>query len=298
MGRVPLDRLTGIVVQGILSVRGISLPVRAVSFNRAYNPAMYQLRLAILSLMLLSRVVAEDPAIQRRREETISNADGMFGERYTPVAGKPMRLYDKQTQTGPADAIIYWHGSSYVIWLIFAADGTVARIMLLPEALLHSDSWTDVPNGVELSPAEMQWLIVSANALRPLGKVREISDVPNGCFQSGKNLYCADQYELAAVPHYHIERLSAQGTPETTLEDIAISYKQSVVGIVENIKTEGSRRHLKVAGQWYHGEKPGVEIFDKAEIGSLVRLVTYGCTANERACIAVPEKSESTSTNQ
>jgi hypothetical protein len=81
-----------------------------------------------------------------------------------------VRLYDKQTETGPPDSVIYSHGSRYVIELIFAADGTVARIVLLPEALLHSDSWSDVPNRVELSPAEMQWLTASANTLRSLGK--------------------------------------------------------------------------------------------------------------------------------
>ena len=43
-----------------------------------------------------------------------------------------MRLYDQQTETGPPDEVIYWHGSSYVIELIFAADGTIARIALLP----------------------------------------------------------------------------------------------------------------------------------------------------------------------
>jgi len=273
-------------------------PVRWLGCDRAYNPAMYQPRLAILLLLLLSRLAAEDPAVQRRRNETISKADGIFGQRYTPVAGRPMRLYDKQTETGPPDSVIYWHGSSYVIELIFAVDGTVARIVLLPEALLHSDSWTDVPNRVELSPAEMQWLTSSANALRPLGEVREINDAPNGCLESGKNLYCADQYELAAVSHYHIERVNDQGSPETALEDIAIVYEQSVVGIVEDARVEGSQRHLKVGGHWYHGEKPGVEIFDKAEIGSVVRLVTYGCTANEKACIAVPEKSKSISAEQ
>ena len=251
---------------------------------------MYQLRLAILLPLLLSRLVAEDPALRRQRDETISKADGIFGQRYSPVAGRPMRLFDEQTMTGPPDAIIYWHGASYVVWLIFAADGTVARIMLLPEALLHSDNWTDVPTSVELPSAEMGWLTTSGNALRPLGEAREIHLAPDGCFQSGKNLNCADQYEHAVVSHYHIERVNEQRSPETVLEDISIVYEQSVVGIVEDARVVGNQRHLKVRGQWYHGEKPGVEIFDKAVIGSVVRLVTYGCTANEKACIAVPEK--------
>ena len=173
----------------------------------------------------------------------------------------------------------------------------------LPEScccprLLHIDNWTDVPNGVELSPAEMQWLIASADVLSPLGEAGEINDAPNGCFQSGKNLYCFDRYDYAVVTHYHVERINEQRTPETSLEDISILYKQSVVGVVEDTRTEGSQRNLKVGGQWYYGEKPDVEIFDKAEIGSVVRLVTYGCTSSAKACSAVPEKAESTATDQ
>lgn len=203
-----------------------------------------------------------------------------------------MRLYDQQTETGPRDEVIYWHGSSYVIELIFAADGTVARIVLQPEALLHSNSWTDVPNAVELSPGEMQWLLASANVLRPLGDARPSNLAPNVCFQSGKNLYCADHYELATVSHYH-EQLGGNQSTENRLRDIAILYKQSVVGIVEDSRVQGSERQLKVGGQWYHGEKLGVEIFEKAQVGSVVHLITYGCTANEKACVAVPEQSNS-----
>ena len=248
---------------------------------------MFQSRLAIL-LLLLSPVFAQDPSLQRRKDETIAKADRIFGQRYTPVAGKPMRLYDNQTETGPPDAVIFWHGSSYVIELVFAADATVARIVLQPEALLHSDNWTDVPKTLELSPAEMQWLIASANVITPLGDVR--SDAPNFCFYSGKNRYCVDHYKLATVSHYHVEQLNEQGLSEAALKDIRIMYEQSVVGLVEEARVDGNQRHLKVAGQWYRGEKPGVEIFDKAEIGSLLRLVTYGCTANEKVCIAVPAK--------
>jgi hypothetical protein len=123
---------------------------------------MHSARLTIFSLLLLSRLFAQDPAIQRRKDETIAKADGVFGQRYTPVSGKPMRLYDKQTETGSPDTILFWHGSNYVIELAFAADGSVARITLLPEALLHSDSRTDVPNMVELFPSEMRWLVASA----------------------------------------------------------------------------------------------------------------------------------------
>jgi len=262
---------------------------------RAYNSSMYQARLAIL-LLLLSRVFAQDSALQRRKDETIAKADKIFGPRYTPVAGKPMRLYDKQTETAPPDAVIFWHGSSYAIELVFAADATVARIALEPEALLHSDSWNDVPKTIELLSSEMQWFLASANAIRPLGGRRP--NAPNLCFYSGPNRYCDDHYELANVSHFHLEHVNEQGLGEAALKDIRIAYKESVVGIVEDARMDGGQRHLKVAGQWYHGQKPGVELFDKAEIGSLVGLVTYGCTANKKACIAMPGKSTSTDAEQ
>jgi hypothetical protein len=255
-------------------------------------------RLLIVPLLFLSPVFAQDPTLQVRKDETIAKADTMFGQRYTPLAGKTMRLYDQQTETGPPDEVIYWHGSSYVIELIFAADGSVARIHLLPEALLHSDSWTDVPTAVELSPSEMKWLIGSAEVLRRLGDARPVNIAPKLCFYSGRNIYCTDQYELARVNHFHIERLDHNQSTESALKDIAIFYKQPVMGIAEDARVQGSERQLEVGGQWYQGEKPGVEIFDKAEIGSVVQLVTYGCSANMKVCIAMPEKSTSTALKQ
>jgi hypothetical protein len=189
------------------------------------------------------------------------------------------------------------HGSRYVIELIFAADGTVARIVLLPEALLHSHTWTDVPGTVELSPGEMQWLVASANVLRPLGDAHAINHAPNLCFVSGKNLYCADHYELATVNHYH-EQLVRNQSAENRLRHIEVLYKQPVAGVVQDVRVQGSERHLRVDGQWYHGEKPGVEIFEKAQVGSVVHLITYGCTPNEKACIAVPEPSNSAAAEQ
>jgi hypothetical protein len=243
------------------------------------------------------RLFADDATVNRRKAETIVKADKLFGQRYAVGNGKPLR-YDKQTETGPPDGVIYWHGSSYVVELIFASDGTVARVELLPETLLHSDIWSDVPNSVELSGTEMQWLVVSANVLRPLGKAVDITAAPLSCFQSGPNLYCADKYELASVNHYHLERQNEKNAMEAVLREISILYRQPVNGIVEDVRVEGSQRQVKVAGQWYHGEKPGVEIFATAQIGSAVRLVTYGCTANEKVCIAVPEQSKSAATHQ
>lgn len=76
---------------------------------------------------------------------------------------------------------------------------------------------------------------------------------------------------------------------KVVLRSVQIAYRQSVAGVVEDVRMEGSQRLLKVGGQWYHGEKPGAEVFSDAPKGSAVRLVSFGCTANENACIAVPE---------
>jgi hypothetical protein len=160
----------------------------------------------LLIFQLLPLAVAQETSLNRRKNETVAQADRIFGERYAPVAGKPIRLFDKQTETRPPDAIIYLHGSSYVIELVFAADGTIAGILLRPESLLYSNYWGDVPSAVELSRAEMQWLVASANEMQPLGKATEIMEAPDGCFQSGPNLYCTDHYELALVRHYHLVR--------------------------------------------------------------------------------------------
>lgn len=247
--------------------------------------------IALVSFLALS-VFAGDRNADRRKAETVARADKLFGERYSPPAGKPLRLFDQQTESGPPDAVIYWHGASYVIELVFAPDGSVARVGLLPEELLHSDSWTDVPDRVQLSRAEMQSLIESANALQPLGKGKS-RNPPDVCFQSGQNLYCTDGYEFAVVSHYHRERPAGEHVADSVLRDVTISYRQSVSGVVEDVRVEGSQRQLKVGGYWYHGEKPGSDIFRDAAIGSLVELVAFGCAGNGKVCLAIPKESKS-----
>jgi len=180
-------------------------------------------------------VFARDPNADRRKAETVARADKLLGQRYSPPTGKPLRLFDEQAETGPPDAVIYWHDASYVIELVFAPDGSVARLQLLPEELLHSDTWSDVPERVELSWAEMQSVVESANALQPLGK-GEITDAPDGCFQSGQNLYCTDTYEFAVVSHYHRERADNEHVTNIALRDVTISYRQSVSGAVEDAR--------------------------------------------------------------
>ncbi len=250
---------------------------------------------AVLGSLSL-RLFADDATVNRRKAETTAKADKLFGQRYTVGKGKAL-LYDEQTETGPPDEVIYWHGSSYVVELIFASDGTVAVLELQPEGLLYSDDWSDVPYS-ELSHKEMRWLVASANVLQPVGKAVNITTPPDGCFQSGQNLYCSDKYDLAIVSHYHQERQNAKSAMQAALREISISYRQPVNGVVEDVRVEGDQREIKVAGQWYKGEKPGEEIFDTASIGSAVRLVTYGCSANGKFCIAAPEQSKSAATHQ
>jgi hypothetical protein len=203
------------------------------------------------------RLFTQDTVAKKRRTETIAKAAGVFGPRYTPSTAKRLRLYDEETEEGPPDAIMYWHSPSYVIELVFASDGTIARLLLVPEALSYTRSWDDVPDFVELSPAEMQLLMASSDGLQPLGKTKEVLGAPDGCFQSGRNLYCADSYELASVSHYHTEEEREKGLWQVALRDVEILYKQSVNGIVEDTRTVGKQRHIKVGAQWYHGDQTG-----------------------------------------
>lgn len=247
----------------------------------------------VLATFLSLHISAGQIDAARPKADTVAKADKLFGQRYSPPAGKPLRLYDEQTETGPPDAVIYRYDTSYVVELVFAHDGSVARVQLLPEALLYSDNWDDVPERVELSRAAMQSLVESANVLQPLGKPGEIRKAPDGCFQSGPNLYCADTYELGVISHYHLERPNQEHVTAIALRDIRISYRQSISGIVEDVRAEGSQRQLKVDGYWYHGEKPDSDIFRNAATGSVVQLVAFGCAANEKACLATAAESKS-----
>ena len=238
-------------------------------------------------LACLSVYVFADESADRRKAETKAQADLILGQRYTPGKGKPSRFYNEQTATGPPDEVIYWHGSSYVVELKFAADGSIAALVLLPEPLLYSNDGNDVPDSVELSAAEMQWFVASANALQPLGKKDERA--VHFCFQSGRNLYCGEGYHLASVSYYEIEQRRRTGPYERILKDIQITYKQTIQGTVEDMRVENGQRQMKIDGQWYQGERSGQGIFDTAQIGDFVRFATNGCTANEKACPATGE---------
>jgi hypothetical protein len=182
----------------------------------------------VLALVLLSSsmvAIAGDSAAQLKAAIVIK-ADSLFRHRYTPAADKPLRTFNPGGESRPADAVIYWFNTNYVARLVFATDGSLARLELLPEALLYSDSWTDVPDTVALGPGEMQWVIAIASQLRPMGDRVSHDQPPGLCFQSGPNLYCIESYELAQVGTYHREDFLVQ-PPQISLRQVTIAYKQT-----------------------------------------------------------------------
>src|SRR5215472_15440080 len=141
---------------------------------------------SVLALILLGSsmvATAGDSDANRVRAGIVTKADSLFRQRYTPSADKPLRAFDPGRESRPADAVIYWFNTNYVARLVFATDGSLARVELLPEALLYSDSWTNVPDTVELGPGELEWIIAVARQLRPIGD----PDPFRGCAQSGGN---------------------------------------------------------------------------------------------------------------
>jgi len=205
-------------------------------------------------------------------------------------ADKPLVTFDKDRELGPSDAVIYWFNANYVVRLIFATDGSLVRVELLPEALLHADSWTSVPDAVELGLGEMQWLIDTASQLRPTGDPVSIHQPPDACFQSGPNLYCGDSYELAAISKYCREHYRDEPSPQISPRAVTIAFKQSVSGIVSNMKVVSADEHqLKIGPLWYRILKQRDQpLFITAAVGSIVSLTTFGCTGNELTCDAFP----------
>jgi hypothetical protein len=170
--------------------------------------------------------MAQDSGAERHKAEIVTRADSLFRQRYRPREDKPLVTFDKDRESGPPDVVIYWFNANYVVRLILTTDGSLARVELLPEALLHADSWTSVPDAVELGQGEMQWLIDTAGQLRPTGDPVLIHQPPDACFQSGQNLYCGDSYELAAVSKYCREHYRDEPSPQVSLRAATISYKQ------------------------------------------------------------------------
>jgi hypothetical protein len=249
---------------------------------------MYRARriVAIVLFCMSLTAMAQDSGPERHKAEIVTRADSLFRQRYRPPRDKPLVTFDKDRQLGPPDAVIYWFNANYVVRLILATDGSLARVELLPEALLHADSWTSVSDAVELGRGEMQWLIDTAGQLRATGDRVSIHQPPDACFQSGQNLYCGDSYELAAVSKYYRD----EPTPQVSLRAATIAYKQSVSGIVSDIKAASADEHqLKIGLLWYRILKQRDQpLFVTATVGSTVRLTTFGCAGNELTCDAFP----------
>jgi len=109
--------------------------------------------------------------------------------------------------------------------------------------------------------------------------VEQRREPPDACFQSGPNLYCGDSYELAAVGKYCREHSRDEPSPQVSLRSATIFYKQSVIGIVSEIKAVSADEHqLKIGPLWYRILKQlDQPLFVTATVGSTVHLTTFGC---------------------
>ena len=63
--------------------------------DNSYNPTVNRTSFVILVVLscLSVHLFAQDAVIERRKAETIAKADKLFVQRYTAMAGKPLRLY-------------------------------------------------------------------------------------------------------------------------------------------------------------------------------------------------------------
>jgi hypothetical protein len=131
-----------------------------------------------------------------------------------------------------SDAVIYRYGFDYVVILAFAADGSIARISMEPEALLFTDNWSAIPKNVELSLADDLWLLHAASQLQPLGV-----ELMDWCSTSGKNNYCGVAYSQATVNRYREDQYrNVTKSWETVLREMSIHYKRKIVGVVTATK--------------------------------------------------------------
>jgi len=263
--------------------------------------------LAILLCATSTIAMAADSDTKRIRAENIAKADSLFREHYTQRTGKPLRTFDKHGESGLA--VIYWFNNTYVVRLVFATDGSLARLEPFPEALLYSNLWTtEMEDTLTLGPpGAMRRLMAVASRLRPTGAPVSVSEAPDGCFQSSHNLYCVDRYELAKVSFDCRDRVQP---PQISLQEITIAYKQSVIGVVAELKAVSwpQGKQVRVGPLWYQIfkepdsrlEKPFATTksfgdhrtkyqswFDKLAVGSKVSLMTFGCAGNEIVCDAI-----------
>lgn len=246
----------------------------------------------ILAMVLFGTsivAIGGDSDAKRIRAEIVTKADSLFRQQYTPRADIPLRTFDTDRESRPADTIIYRFNTNYVVRLVFATDGSLARVEVFPEALLYSHSWRSVPDNVELGPRVMQWVIAVASQLRPMGDPVSPYQPPGLCFQSGRNLYCSDSYELAKVSTYRREDCCVQ-PPRLSLHQVTIAYKQRVIGVVYEVKAASwNADEVMVGALWYRIYKERYEsVVDRLAVGSMVSLTAFGCAGNELTCDTFP----------
>lgn len=232
----------------------------------------------------------QDIASSDRRMEIAREANKLLGEQYVAPAGHPVKFAeDGNDLLRPVARAIYRHGTNYVVALVFADDGSLARIHLLPEALLHSDTWMDVPATAELSDQDMTWMVGIADALQEVGKQVPPEEFPSFCFQSGKNHYCDERHERASIGSYREDQQRGkQGGWGTVMRDITVSYKRIVSGRIEDFATGKTGEPLvRIGANWYavvQGKIADPNLTDKLKPGGIIRLDTTGCTGSEKAC--------------
>ncbi len=238
-----------------------------------------------------SLLAAQDTAAKQLKAEIVKKADKLVGALYEPRTGETLRPFDQKILLGPDDSVVYRYGTSYVAKLVFATDGSLARMELFPEVLLYSDSWSAVGEGLALAPGQMQWLIDTASELQPLGQ----PVMKQGCFLSGANHYCRDDYERALVSHYWREMyVSKKGPGQVLLQTVGIAYKKIVSGVVVETRSVDDQCQVKIGPLWYQiSQMDDDGVFPNTGKGSVVQLVTFGCSGNEKVCranVVSPEK--------
>lgn len=228
--------------------------------------------------------MAKPSDAKQMRQEIVTKADSLFQGHYIPRPDQALRTFDKDEETRPADSVIYWFDANYVVRLVFAPDGALARLELFPEALLYSDVWTSVPDTVELGQNEIRSIIATANQLQPTGD--RVRPDQSFCFQSGGNLYCGDSYESASVHRYCHEYYPPR--QDISQRAVTIAYKQSVMGVLSEVRIVSENEHLLMVGTlWYRIIKEdNPPSFDMMKVGSTVSLTAFGCAGNELACMA------------
>ena len=259
-----------------------------------YNPVLMTtgVIIALLAGSLLQAPSDHDLAEQNRRIEITRQADILLGEQYVAPADHPIKFSEDAAFLRSVNRAIYRHGTNYVVVVVFANDGSLARIHLTPEALLHRDTWADVPSTVELTDRDMTWFLDIADALQEVGKQVMPAVFPSFCFQSGKNHYCVDPHERASIGSYREDQQrGTQGSWKTVMRDITVSYKRVVSGAIADIATAKSGEAMvRIGANWYavaQGQIADPNLTDKLKPGVFIQLDTTGCTGSEKACSAM-----------